>query len=151
MCPRKQTTEPKLLILVSFFSGEGTPYTDTSYHTHILMEVCHSAVFYRPPCFFMCMLLGQWTLLCVKYLQMSCPSVLLKLRPPMKHPPVVEDDTVSLLQPIGHLWNLTNWVPFDFGITYILQSTQHKVACNGHNHQRVKDQLSYQSFLQAKN
>ena len=31
MCPRKQTTEPNLLILVSFFSGEVTSYTDTSY------------------------------------------------------------------------------------------------------------------------
>ena len=27
MCPRKQTTEPKLLILVSFCSGEVSPYT----------------------------------------------------------------------------------------------------------------------------
>ena len=27
MCPRKQTTEPNLLILVSFFSGEVTIYT----------------------------------------------------------------------------------------------------------------------------
>ena len=31
MCPRKQTTEPKLLILVSFCSGEVTSYTDISY------------------------------------------------------------------------------------------------------------------------
>ena len=29
MCPRKQTTEPNLVILVSFFSGEVTSYTDT--------------------------------------------------------------------------------------------------------------------------
>ena len=29
MCPRKQTTELKLLILVLFFSGEVTSYTDT--------------------------------------------------------------------------------------------------------------------------
>ena len=28
MCPRKQTTEPKLLIFVYFFSGEVTSYTD---------------------------------------------------------------------------------------------------------------------------
>ena len=39
MCPRKQTTEPKLLILVSSFSGEVTSYTDTSYCIHILREV----------------------------------------------------------------------------------------------------------------
>ena len=49
MCPRKQTTEPKLLILVSFFSGEVTPYTDTSYSIHILWEVCRSVI-YGPPC-----------------------------------------------------------------------------------------------------
>ena len=48
MCPRKQTTEPKLLFLVSFFSGEDTSYTDTSYCIHILWEVCRS-VFYGPP------------------------------------------------------------------------------------------------------
>ena len=39
MCPRKQTTEPKLVILVSFFSGEVTSNTDTSYCIHILREV----------------------------------------------------------------------------------------------------------------
>ena len=49
MCPRKQTTEPKLLILVSFFSGEVTSYTDTSYCIHILWEVSRS-VFSGPPC-----------------------------------------------------------------------------------------------------
>ena len=51
MCPRKQTTEPKLLILVSFFSGEVTSYTDPtcSYCIHILWEVFRS-VFYGPPC-----------------------------------------------------------------------------------------------------
>ena len=49
MCPRKQTTEPKLLIVVSFFSGEVTSYTDTSYCIHILWEVCRS-VFSGPPC-----------------------------------------------------------------------------------------------------
>ena len=27
MCPRKQTTEPKLVIFVSFFSGEVIPHT----------------------------------------------------------------------------------------------------------------------------
>ena len=37
MCPRKQTTGPKLLILVSFFSGEVTSYTDTSYCIHIII------------------------------------------------------------------------------------------------------------------
>ena len=49
MGPRKQTTEPKLLILVSFFSGEVTPYTDTSHSIHILWDVCHS-VFSGSPC-----------------------------------------------------------------------------------------------------
>ena len=29
MCPRKQNTDPKLLILVSFLSGEDTSYTNT--------------------------------------------------------------------------------------------------------------------------
>ena len=42
MGPRKQTTEPNLLILVSFFSGEVTPYTDNSYCIHMLWEVCRS-------------------------------------------------------------------------------------------------------------
>ena len=42
MCPRKQTTEPKLVILVSFFSVEVTSYTGTSYYIHILWEVCKS-------------------------------------------------------------------------------------------------------------
>ena len=42
ICPRKQTTEPKLLILVSFSSGEVTSYTNTSYYIHILWEVCRS-------------------------------------------------------------------------------------------------------------
>ena len=38
MCPRKQTTEPKLVILVSFCSGEVTSYTGTSLilHLHIV-------------------------------------------------------------------------------------------------------------------
>ena len=49
MCPRKQTTEPKLLILVSFFSGEVTSYTNTNYCILIILEVCRS-VFYGPPC-----------------------------------------------------------------------------------------------------
>ena len=48
MCPRKQTTEPKLVILVSFFSGEVTSYTDASYCIHILLEVCRSI--FGPPC-----------------------------------------------------------------------------------------------------
>ena len=43
MCPRKQTTKPKLLILVSFFS-EVISYTDTSYCTHIMGSI--------PFCFF---------------------------------------------------------------------------------------------------
>ena len=46
MCPRKQTTEPKF---VSFFSGEVTTYTDTSYCIHILWEVSRS-IFSGPPC-----------------------------------------------------------------------------------------------------
>ena len=46
MCPRKQTTEPKLLILVSFFSGEVPSYTDTSYCIHILWEVSRSVFFW---------------------------------------------------------------------------------------------------------
>ena len=48
MCPRKKTTEPKLLILVSFFS-EVTSYTDISYCILILWEVSCS-VFSGPPC-----------------------------------------------------------------------------------------------------
>ena len=48
MCPRKQTTEPKLMILVSFFSGEVFSYIDTSYLTHILWEVSRS-IFSGPP------------------------------------------------------------------------------------------------------
>ena len=54
MCPRKLTTEPKLLIVVSFFSGQVTSYTDTSYCIHILWEVYHSFFFLfflgGPPC-----------------------------------------------------------------------------------------------------
>ena len=46
MCPRKQTTEPKLVILVSFFSWEVTSYTDTSYCIHILWEACRSVFFW---------------------------------------------------------------------------------------------------------
>ena len=46
MCPRKQTTEPKLLILVSFFSGEVTSCTDTSYSIHILWEVSRFVFFW---------------------------------------------------------------------------------------------------------
>ena len=38
-CPKKQTTEPKLLILVSFCSGEDTSSTDTIYCIHVLWEV----------------------------------------------------------------------------------------------------------------
>ena len=46
MCPRKQTTEPKLVIMVSLFSGEVTSSTDTSYCIHILWEVCLSVFFW---------------------------------------------------------------------------------------------------------
>ena len=49
MCPRNQTTEPKLLTLESFFSGEVTSYTDTSHCIHISWEVCRSG-FYGSPC-----------------------------------------------------------------------------------------------------
>ena len=44
MFSKKQTTstEPKLLILVSSFSGEVTSYTDISYCIHILWEVRRS-------------------------------------------------------------------------------------------------------------
>ena len=38
-CPRKQTTEPKLLIWVSFFSGEVTSCIDTSFCINILWEL----------------------------------------------------------------------------------------------------------------
>ena len=51
MCPRKQTTEQKLIILVSFFSGDVTSYTDPSYYIHILREVS-SSVFSGPPCIY---------------------------------------------------------------------------------------------------
>ena len=46
---KKLLTEPKLLILVSFFSWEVTSNNDTSYCIHILREVCRSA-FSGPPC-----------------------------------------------------------------------------------------------------
>ena len=52
MCPIKQTTKPKLLILVLCFSGEETPSTDTSncmICIHILWEICRSVVI-GPPC-----------------------------------------------------------------------------------------------------
>ena len=49
MCPAKQTTEPNLVILVSFCSGEVTSYTDTIYCIHILWEVCRSIIS-GPPC-----------------------------------------------------------------------------------------------------
>ena len=45
MCPRKQNTEPKLLILVLFFLRRYP--TNPSYCIHILWEVCRS-VFIRP-------------------------------------------------------------------------------------------------------
>ena len=46
LCPRKQTTGLKLVILVSFISGEVTSYTDNSYCIHILWEVCRSVFFW---------------------------------------------------------------------------------------------------------
>ena len=48
MCLRKLITEPKLLILVSFFLGEVTSYTHTSYCVHILREVYHSVFMGHP-------------------------------------------------------------------------------------------------------
>ena len=48
MCPRKQTTEPKLLILISFFSGEDTSSTDTCYGIRIFWEVCRSVFLGHP-------------------------------------------------------------------------------------------------------
>ena len=49
MCHRKQTTETKLLILVSFFSGGDTSSTETGYCIYILREICRS-IFIGPPC-----------------------------------------------------------------------------------------------------
>ena len=49
ICPRKQTTEPKfmkLVILVSFYSGDVISYTESSYCIHILREVCRSLFFW---------------------------------------------------------------------------------------------------------
>ena len=48
MFPRKQTTDPKLMILVSFFSGEVTSYTDTNYCIPIMLEVCRSVFMGHP-------------------------------------------------------------------------------------------------------
>ena len=48
-CPSKQTTEPKLLILVSFFSGEDTSFNDTCYCNQILWVICWT-VLIGPPC-----------------------------------------------------------------------------------------------------
>ena len=48
MCPRKQTAEPKLLILVSFFPREVTSYTDTSYCIRVLREVFRSVFMGHP-------------------------------------------------------------------------------------------------------
>ena len=50
ICPRKQITELKLVILVSYLSGEFTSYTDTNYCIHLLWEVSHSGFFSGPPC-----------------------------------------------------------------------------------------------------
>ena len=50
MCPRKQTTEWKMMIMVSFFSGEDASSTDTSYCIHILwkLHVCCSVFIGHP-------------------------------------------------------------------------------------------------------
>ena len=42
MCSRIRTPRPKLLILVSFFSGEDTPSTDSSRYIPQFPEVCRS-------------------------------------------------------------------------------------------------------------
>ena len=46
MCLRKETTEPKWRILVSFFS-EVTSYFDTNYCIHRLLEMCRSVPFFK--------------------------------------------------------------------------------------------------------
>ena len=46
MCPGKQTAEPNLLILVSFFSREVTSYTDTSYYIYIYIVGCMPVRFF---------------------------------------------------------------------------------------------------------
>ena len=48
-CSRIRTTQPKWLILVSFFSGEDSPSTDTSHFISLLPEVFRSVLF-GPPC-----------------------------------------------------------------------------------------------------
>ena len=48
MCPIKQNAEPNLMILVSFFSGEVTSYTDTNYCILIILEVCRSVFMGHP-------------------------------------------------------------------------------------------------------
>ena len=48
MCPRKQTTGPKWLILVSFLSGEDNSSTYISYGIHILQKVCRSVLLRHP-------------------------------------------------------------------------------------------------------
>ena len=53
----KQTTEPKLLILVSFFSGEVTSCTDTNYCILLMLEVCRSMFFMGHPVYVYCMFL----------------------------------------------------------------------------------------------
>ena len=49
MCSRIRTPRPKLLILLSFFLGEDTRSTDTSFYIPQLPEVCRSVIF-GPPC-----------------------------------------------------------------------------------------------------
>ena len=52
MCPRKQSTEPKWLTLVSFFSGEVTSYqggTPPCSYTAVVGSICRS-VSYGPLC-----------------------------------------------------------------------------------------------------
>ena len=58
MCPRKQTTEPKLLVLVSFFSGYVTSYTNRSYGTHIIIVGSIPFLFFSgPPCIWVTVLI----------------------------------------------------------------------------------------------
>ena len=50
MCFRKQTPEPKVVILVSLFLGEITSYRYNSYCINLLWEACRFVFFSVPPC-----------------------------------------------------------------------------------------------------
>ena len=95
MCPRKQTTEPKWLILVSCLSGEVTSYTDicTSYCIHIHVS-CGK---YPVPFFFWATLYRHSSFLVVRLLwwrgRTSCDS-----------PPPPSVPTSLLIQTIDIWW-----------------------------------------------